>query len=165
VSVLKVATWNTSAESRESFKHRLPPIFKAVNELRTAMGEKFTSADLEISVFDCDVPYDSSIMDDAYSDGRQPPGGKRAPEVIVGTTGIGLMKLMAERNSKDALQFQSVIPAKIVLKSTLNEALEPVPTRRFKAKKKVENTDASTGTGQEGRGSSGPKHGDNMDTT
>jgi hypothetical protein len=138
MSVFKVATWDTSAKNRESFEHRLPPIFKAVSELRTAMGEKFTSADLEISVFDSDTLYDSSIMDDAYSDSRLPPGGKRAPEVIFGTTGIGLMKLMAELNSKDVLQFQSVIPAKIVLKSTLNEALGPAQSSSPEVKGKKE---------------------------
>jgi len=166
-SVLMIAAWRASSQETEhSFQHRLPPIFKAVNELRMAMGENFTSADLDISVFDCDTPYDPSFMDDAYGDGRQ-PSGKRGPEAIVGTTGMGLKKLMAKRSSKDALQFQNVISAKIVLKLTLNEALEPVQPSAFRRltrkKKPVENTDGADLA--ERHGSSRPKTGESMDTT
>lgn len=155
----------SSPESRECFGHRLPPIFKAVNELRMAMGEKITSADLDILVYSCDRTYDSSFMDDAYSDGRQ-ANSKRGPEAIIGTTGIGLAKLSAERSSKDALQYHSVVSAKIVLKSTLNEALEPVQssgTRLNKRKKKtVENAD---GADSESRSSRTNLAVVNMDTT
>ena len=88
-----------------------------------AIGEKFTSADLDIFVFECDKTYDPETMDDAYSGGRQ-SSGKRATETIVGTTGIGLGKIIVGRSVKDAQQLQTIIPAKIVLRSTLNEALE-----------------------------------------
>jgi len=158
MSVLKVAAWMPgSSESQESFLHRLPPIFKAVHELRTAIGEKFTSADLEVSVFDCDTPYQPTHMEDAYGDGRN-PSGKRGPEYVVGTTGIGLKKLMAERAAKDTLQWQNVISAKIVLESTLKEALEPIQTsgRLRRKKKPVENVDS---VDKEDRGGSKPKTG------
>lgn len=130
-----------------------------------AIGEKFTSADLDISVFDCHTTYDPSIMDDAYGDGRQ-SSGKRAPESIVGTTGIGLKKVVVERDSQDAsLHFQNVIRAKVVLKSTVTEALEPVKPSMFrKSKKKViERTDGSADT--EGSRHGGSSKVDNMDVT
>jgi hypothetical protein len=57
-----------------------------------ATGEKSSSANLEIFVFECDMTYDPAIMEDAYGDGRQ-SGGKRASEAIVGTTGIGLVEV------------------------------------------------------------------------
>ena len=158
MSVLKVpARMPGSSESQESFLHRLPPIFKAVHELRTAIGEKFTSADLEVSVFDCDTPYQPTYMEDAYGDGRN-PSGKRGPECVVGTTGIGLKKLMAERAVNDTLQWQNVISAKIVLESTLKEALEPVQTssRLRRKKKPIENVDS---VDKEDRGGSKPKTG------
>jgi hypothetical protein len=37
-----------------SITHRFPSIFEAINELRMAISEKFTSADLDIVVFECD---------------------------------------------------------------------------------------------------------------
>ena len=98
-----------------------------------AIGENFTSADLEIFVFECDKTYDPETMDDAYSDGKQ-SSGKRAPETIVGTTGIGLGKIIVERSAKDAQQLQTIIPAKIVLKSTLSEVLEPIRPAGIKMK-------------------------------
>ena len=119
-SLLIVASWGLRApENEESYGNRLPSIFKAINELRIAIGEKFTSADLDIYVFECDMIFDPAIMEDAYGDGRQ-SSGKRAPEPIVGTTGIGLGKVMSENGH----QVQTLIPAKIVLTSTMNEALK-----------------------------------------
>jgi len=86
-------------------------------------------------------------MEDAYGDARQ-TSGKRAPEVIVGTTSIGLGQVMAERSAEGALRAQFLIPAKIVLTSTMKEALEPLRSSRFKKKKPVENKD---GNNQDGR--------------
>jgi len=156
-SLLRVALWAPrSPENEKSYGNRLPSIFKAITELRIAIGEKFTSADLDIIVFECDRIYDPAIMDDAYSDGRQ-SSGKRTPEAIVGTTGIGLGKVMVERSAKDTPQTQLIIPAKVMLKSTLDEALEPIqPSSRLKKNRKppVENTD---GADSKGRGSSRPE--------
>ena len=144
---MKIASWTPrSTEHEESFWNRLPSIFKAINELRLAIGENFTSADLDIIKFKCDKAYDSAIMEDAYGDGRQSiTGSKRAPEVIVGTTGIGLGKVIAERNTKSFvhIRVKVVIPTKIVLTSTLKEALEPIKYSRLRktTKKPVENMD------------------------
>ena len=112
-----------------------------------AIGENFTSADLDIYVFECDMIFDPTIMEDAYGDGRQ-SSGKRAPEPIVGTTCIGLGKV--REDSENVLQDQILIPAKIVLASTMNEALEPMqPQReRKKTRKPFETTD---GANQDGR--------------
>ena len=114
-----------------------------------AIGEIFTSADLDIIVYECDQIYDPAIMDDAYSDGTQ-SSGKRAPEAIVGTIGIGLGKVMAtECNAKDVIQIHPFLPAKVVLTSTMNEALEPIQSSRSTKKKKAVKT--TDGANQDGR--------------
>jgi len=118
-SVLKIASWAPrSAESGECFSDLLPSLFKAFNQLRMVIGEKFTSADLDTRVFECDRIYNPAQMDEAYtsSDGRH-SSGKRASEAIVGTTGIGLEKFIAE--TKGVRRVRILIPAKIVLWSTL----------------------------------------------
>ena len=146
--VFEIASW--APRSPEIEKSRLPSIFKAINELRLAIGEKFTSADLHIFVFECDQIYDPAIMEDAYGDDRQ-SSGIRAPEAIVGTTGIGLARVIeAEHSVKDSdvPQFQTLIPAKILLRSTLNDALEPIQSTTLKKNKSVENMD---GANQDGR--------------
>ena len=154
MSVLMIASWG--AHSTESYRHRLLSILSAIYELRTAIGEKFTSADLDIVVYECDGTYNPAKMDDAYGGGKQSSGkqfsgkqssgkqssGNREPEAIVGTTGIGLGKVIAE--TADTLHTRSLIPAKIVLWSTLNKALGPTILK----KKPLEITD---GANQDGR--------------
>ena len=144
--VLEVASW--APRSSENKKSCLPSIFKAVNEICLAIGEKFTSTDLHIFVFECDQIYDPAIMEDACGDDRQSNGSKRAPEAIVGTTGIGLAKVVEAVPVKDVPQLQILIPAKIVLRSTLNDALEPIQT--MKKNKPVENVTVD-GANQDGR--------------
>ena len=146
-SIFEIASWAPrSPDNIKSYGNRLPSIFKAINELRLAMGKKFTSTDLDIFVFECDHIYDPAVMEDAYGDDRQ-SSGKRAPEAIVGTTGIGLAKLIATKctGTKDVPQFQTLIAAKIVLTSTVNDALE---STTIKENKPVENMD---GANQDGR--------------
>jgi hypothetical protein len=78
-----------------------------------------------------------------YGDDRQSSGGsgKRAPEPIVGATGIGLAKLVpTERTGvKIGYQFQSLVPTKIVLMSTrtVNETLEPIQATTRSKKRKI----------------------------
>ena len=136
------ASWTPqSIENEESYEHRLLPIFTAINAVRMAIGEILTSTDLDIFTFECDKTYDPVTMDDAYSGGKQ-SGAKRAPEAIVGTIGIGFGKLIAEgistssANLKGRLQHEVVIPAKIMLRSTLNEDLTQ-PNKLRKKKKKM----------------------------
>lgn len=99
--------------------------------------EDIASANLDISVFDYDTTFDPLLMIDVYDDGIQPP----AHEAIIGTTGMGLKKHM--EHGKGAQQFQSVIPANIVLMSTLKQfsELQPIQTggniKQFKLKKKT----------------------------
>ena len=166
-SLLIIASWAPrTPDDEESYGNRLPSVFKAINELRMAIGENFTSADLDIYVFECDMIFDPTIMEDAYGDGRQ-SSGKRAPEPIVGTTGIGLGKIMS-KGSDNVLQVQTLIPAKIVLTSTMNEALEPVQPKRERKKtsRKPGQVETKDGADQEGRGSSKSKVSSNaMDET
>ena len=143
-----IASWTSlSFDHEDSYGDRLLSIFKTIIELRVAIGEKITSADLDIFAYECDKIYDPANMEDAYGDGRK-SSGKRAPEAIVGTTGIGFRKVKAENrlhSAKDVLHFQTFICAEIVLMSTLNEALEPMRPTRFKLKKK------KNGANQDGR--------------
>jgi len=145
-SILLIASWTArSLENEKSYGNRLPSIFRAIIELRKAIGENVTSADLEVFVFECDKIYDPAIMEDQYGDGRQSTG-KRAPEAIAGTTGIGLGKFTAD--AKDAFQIETLLPAKIVLTSTMNKASETIQSAR-RRKKPFENTDGDSLDGRD----------------
>ena len=140
-----VSSWGArSPKDGDSYGDRLTSIFKTINELRTAIGENLTSADLDVFMLDCDKIYDPANMDYADCDGKQPSGKRLGePEAIVGTTGIGLGKFIAE--TKDVLEIQILIPAKVVLWSTLNKALGP---RLIELKKTKSDHD---GANQDGR--------------
>ena len=144
-SILVIASWGIrTSENEEPYGNRVTSFFfKAINELRVAIGENCTSVDLEIFVYECDTIFDPVSMEDPYS----VSSGKRAPEAIVGTVGIGLAE---EHSTKYAINLRTVIPAKVVLTSTMNEVLELPPPRRSKKalKKPIEITD---GANQDGR--------------
>lgn len=153
---MKIASWTThhgarAPEFKRFYGCHLPSIFKAISELRTAIGEKFTSADLDVLVFECDRTYEPSIMVDGNNDGRRSTNSsrKRGREAIIGTTGVGLIVERNAKNLKDDPQVQFLIPPKIVLQSTLDEALElsilVQSTRRSRKKKEVD------GANQDGR--------------
>ena len=132
-----IASWTSeslSSDYEDSYGKYLPSIFRAIYELRIAIGENFTSADLEIFAPECDTIYNPASMDDAYAygDDRQQSSGKEALEAIVGTAGIGLAKVtsIAKGSGKD-FRLQIIIPAKIVFWSTLKEALEPIQSTMF----------------------------------
>ena len=148
-SVLIIASWAPrTPKDEESYGNRLPSIFKAINELRMAISEKFTSADLVIYEIEFGKIYDTTIMEDAYDDRRQ-SSDKRALEAIVGNTGIGLGKVI-EGSEKDDLQIQTLLPSQVVLWSTLNEALDEALEGIQSTKKKgVEMTDSANQDGRD----------------
>jgi hypothetical protein len=135
-NILIISCWGSphSKDQEVSFVQKLLPIFKAVEDLRIALGEKFTSADLEVNVARAKFQFDHHWMEDAYGDGRQTGGKRVSKEVVVGTVGIGLKKVMKERGPRGEEMFGNVLPTKVVLESTLREALDPPPPTR-KSKK------------------------------
>ncbi|PPQ99363.1 hypothetical protein CVT26_014306 [Gymnopilus dilepis] len=144
-SVLWIAEWGSPnpKDQEVSFLQKLPPIFKAIQDVRVALGEKFTSADLEVNVVRATAKFESAWMEDAYGDGRQAGGKNAKDEMVVGTTGIGLKKIIIDRErglpAKGQEMFENVVPPKVVLESTLRESLDPPPpTSRKVKKKKVE---------------------------
>ena len=63
-------------------------------------------------------------MQDGYGDSRERNSNK-ANEMVAGTTGIGLKKVVSLPGGGE--QFENVLSPKVVLVSTLKEALHPPP--------------------------------------
>ncbi|KAF8901863.1 hypothetical protein CPB84DRAFT_1746871 [Gymnopilus junonius] len=141
-SVLVIAEWGSPSpkDQEVSFLQKLPPIFKAIEDVRIALGEKFTSADLEVNVVRTTAKFDGKWMEDAYGDGREAGGKKAKEEMVVGTTGIGLKKVVIDRERgfplKGQEMFENVVSPKVVLESTLRESLDPPPPTRGKGRRK-----------------------------
>jgi len=127
-AILMAASWEvTSEDNARSFEANFEPIFRAVLDVRTAIGEKVTSADIEVNVVRPGSPFIKAMMEDWY------PSNK--PEVrsesVTATIGIGLWKVAT---SNGPSVYTVVLSPKIVLDSTLKSLLDPPPPPVAKSK-------------------------------
>jgi hypothetical protein len=124
-NIFKIAEWGVGGqENLTAFEQKLPAIFKAVEDLRAALGEKVTSIDLEVSVALPGATFDCRWMEDGYADARQ-GSTEKSSESVAGTTGIGLKKALPTPSWETL--FDNVLSPKVALISTLQEALLPPP--------------------------------------
>ena len=92
LGVLLIAGWSTrEPDQQHQFERRLPPIFKAVQDLRKALGEDVTSMDMEVALIYPGDPFNPTYIEDGYGDARASSGGgKKTPENVSETTGVGV---------------------------------------------------------------------------
>jgi len=134
-NIFRIAEWSIGGQEKlTAFEQKLPAIFKAVEDLRLALGEKVTSIDLEICVVSSTTLFDHRWMEDAYADGRK-GNKKKSGESVVGTTGIGLKKVIPSPSGEE--EFENVLSPKVVLVSTLQEALRPPSPAPVRSSKKA----------------------------
>jgi hypothetical protein len=87
-------------------------------------------------------------MEDGYGDARK-ASTKKSNEVVAGTTGIGLKKMIISPSGEE--KFESILAPKVLFLSTLQEALfPPQPPLRSTKKGRGRNE------GDQGQGSSSP---------
>jgi hypothetical protein len=129
-AILSVASWDISSpEDRHIFEARLPAIFKVVLDVREAIGEKFTSADIEVRFVEASTPFENVSMESAYAADLE--GSGKGPETVIATVGMGVVKVAALRGSR---VHENVHSPKVVLESSLRAALDPAPARPTRSK-------------------------------
>ncbi|KAF9047635.1 hypothetical protein BJ165DRAFT_1467385 [Panaeolus papilionaceus] len=129
MKIFKVAGWRTpDKEYHLQFKRKLESIFKAVQDLRIAMGEKITSTDIRLSL----VPPNSQFIDSWMEDALAGAYVEVIPQVggpiqcVFGTTEMGLRKvIVGQQDSSGEVMFESMLSPKVVVESTLRDALRP----------------------------------------
>ncbi|KAF9047636.1 hypothetical protein BJ165DRAFT_1467389 [Panaeolus papilionaceus] len=134
MKIFKIAAWRIpDKEECLSFEGKLVPIFEAVEDLRIAIGEKITSADIRLSLVPPNSQFFASRMDDVFCDERVKVAPIRPIQSVIGTTGFGLkMPIPGQRDPKSGeLLYGSVFSPKVILESTLKEALDP-PSHKSK---------------------------------
>ena len=136
MKVFQSASWDLSSpEAQRTIENQLSPIFKGILEVRMALGEKFTSADIEVISIEFGQTFNRAYMEDAYGDDRR-GGGNTEPDTVFATAGMALRKSMPPSSQ---FRYEKVLPAKVVLESSLKAALEPAPSRdRGKRRKPVD---------------------------
>jgi len=62
-TILAVASWELSSpEDKHTLEARLPAIFRVVLDVRESIGEKFTSADIEVSFVEPHIPFNNVYL-------------------------------------------------------------------------------------------------------
>ncbi|RXW14378.1 hypothetical protein EST38_g11476 [Candolleomyces aberdarensis] len=145
-SVMNIAGWTTRPEIEMSqIEKRLEVIIQPLVELRKAAGEDVVSADLEIAIVKPGITFDSSWMEDAYTNEADGSSIKQeSAKPVIGATGIGLGRHAMKRNGMGEVQRIAEIwcPPKVVLEKTLQEALKEPRSPRM-PKKKLQPTETS----------------------
>ncbi|KAF9524958.1 hypothetical protein CPB83DRAFT_860290 [Crepidotus variabilis] len=127
-ALLAVASWNAPTEQQGSFASKLPAIFRAVEDVKVSLSEKFTSADIEITSIHPKTAFIKTIMEESYGEDT---GSEN--DVVIATTGLGLSKVVRSTEGPD-IHFENVLMPKVVLESSLKAALEPAPPRTSRKK-------------------------------
>ena len=150
LNVLVIAGWSTrKPDQQRQFKMRLPPLFKAVQDLRKALGEDITSTDMELAIIDPGEAFNPTYMEDGYGDARVSSGSeKKTSEKVSATTGLGLRKISMKPTSKGRVLHSAMVSLpKVVLESTVQEAMDPAPPPVSRLRKKPEKHGDRPGTG------------------
>lgn len=136
-NVMKTAAWAIpTKQTRISFEGLLETLFRARENLRTAIEETFASANMETAVVSHGVTFNRDVMDDAslFSTGLDQ---NTEDDEVVGTVGIGLMKVEDKVKAGSAHK-NFVLRPQVVLESALQAALRgesqtkgQVPTNVF----------------------------------
>ena len=142
MKIFQTVSWDFSyPEARLAVEKHSMHLFKGILELRIAFWEKVVSADFEvITVFSGEL-FEEDWMEDAYGDNRQDRGDIE-PDRVVATVGMALVKIMPHGILSG---HEKILPAKVVLQSSLKAALEPLSPRGKSKSKKSAKTELQDG--------------------
>ncbi|TFK20836.1 hypothetical protein FA15DRAFT_110723 [Coprinopsis marcescibilis] len=117
---------NPGTALAQSIKEHLEPIEKALNILKHAVSQGITSMELLPQVWPCEHPYDKSMMQAEYLEGKKVDHGKLNGQPIGGTIDLGLQSVTTIRRQDGSLERRTdiaVLP-KVVLSETLAEIVD-----------------------------------------
>ena len=132
LDIFALARWPTPNENQKIlFEEQFPPIFNAIRDLRKALGEDIMSIDIEVATIDPGTTFDSALMENGWPALTK----ERASEIVSGTTGLGLKKvIMKPSTDGDSLapNVDVICRPKVILERTVQEALVPPSSRAQK---------------------------------
>jgi len=124
VNILRACGWNPEDPKSEQAKKTVQGFFTSIEEtaveLRGAIMEGFTSADVWPYYITFETPFDPSEMNNLY-------GKAKKGEPVLCTTDIGLRSFVIERSNKGTVRQQSetILKAKVVLVSGVEYSCGP----------------------------------------
>ena len=143
LDILAFAGWPApNANQKNLLEEQFRHIFNAVHDLRKALGEDITSIDIEVTTIDPGTTFDSAFMENGW------PSQGSTLEIVGGTTGLGLKKVMKLSTGGDSLvpNVDIFYRPRVILESTVKGALAP-PSPRTQ-KRGVLRRGSASGNGQ-----------------
>jgi len=116
--LFQVACWDVSyPEHFVVFKRRLETIFKAAQKIRQTIGQHIISEDFRVHIIRSDETFDSSSMKETYrEESHHRDKDQRTSRLVIGTTAIGLIKVVfppkSGRSSMECIILPKVITDK-----------------------------------------------------
>ncbi|KAF9561913.1 hypothetical protein CPC08DRAFT_411795 [Agrocybe pediades] len=135
-AAFRISSWYLTSDGQAAFPHKVVPFFKIMDDLSISLGEKFTSADLEVFEIKAGDKFNHKQMEDVFGDSRSDGADSDQSNSIVGTAGLGLRKVISVRSDSGIqTSVELLLPPKVILTSTLQEALEPPPPRKARQRR------------------------------
>jgi hypothetical protein len=116
--LMEFANWDASSSNLDAFHKRLGTIFKTVQQLRHAIGQDIISEDYKLYTIPPDKPFRTIGMEEAYADGEMGGSVGSRERVVLGTTTLGLMKMIGPQDSG-----RCVVLPKVVVDTSFGEIL------------------------------------------
>ncbi|KAF9528743.1 hypothetical protein CPB83DRAFT_853677 [Crepidotus variabilis] len=126
-SIFKVAGWAIiGTKNRSEFSDLLDPLYGSRESLRAAVADTFASAKIEVLLADEGVVFEDEVTTDFFE-----THDEERNEKVVGTMGVGLVKVVVTPGADTGLQEQrkSILHAQVALESDMERALDPQPER------------------------------------
>ena len=123
--MLAVACWEISNPDHfTTFNRHLESIFKAVSQVRRAIGQDLVE-DYKVYLVS-NFRFTDSYMEEAYGDegsDRKKSRYQKGPRMVIGTTALGLNRLAVSLTDKSTRDPECVLPPKVVVETSIEAIL------------------------------------------
>ncbi len=137
--ILPISGYDPSSYPQSEFEEKLKPLFKAILDLRIALGEHFTSSDILPNVISPGRRFDPQIMQDSLADSRSHKENQDLKDVrsdtVIATAGMGLMQWVPPRTRGASGSYKLVMLPEVIRQSTLDELLRPPPSKESRSRR------------------------------
>ncbi|KAF9523716.1 hypothetical protein CPB83DRAFT_862354 [Crepidotus variabilis] len=121
--IFSISNWAPrNHEQLEGFYRRLEPMFRSLQEVRTAIWRSVTSEDYRIFYVKPGESFLGDTMQESYGDESINKGDKDRQRVVLGTTSMGLSKAVI-KSGFATHELQLVVAPEVVVESTFRAAL------------------------------------------
>ena len=139
VRILPISGYEPSSYPQSEFEEKIKPLFKAILDLRIALGEHFTSSDIQPHIVSPGRRFDTQIMQDTLADSRSYKENQNLKDarsdIVIATTGMGLTQWVPPGTRGASGTYKLVMLPEVIRQSTLDELLRPPPSKESRSRR------------------------------